>query len=61
MGMRNIGIMELMMCSVKPVPIRSPMVQITLSIATNIAGITRVNLRKKKYMRTKMSNPASGA
>ena len=37
MGMRNTGIIELMTWRLKPVPINSPMVQMTLSMATNIA------------------------
>ncbi len=47
MGIRNMGIIELMMWRVKPVPVKSPMVQITLSMATSIAATTRINLRKK--------------
>jgi hypothetical protein len=47
MGMRKMGIMELMIWRVNPVPVRRPMVQTTLSIATSMAATTKTNLRKK--------------
>ena len=47
MSMRNTGIMELMMWWVNPEPMSRPMVQITLSMATSMAPITRSSRRKK--------------
>ena len=61
MGIRNIGIIEDMICRVKPVPINNPMVQMTLIMATAIAAMTSVSLRKKYSMRRKITSPAKGA
>jgi len=60
-GMRKIGIIELMMCTVKPGPISRPMVATTVTMATSIGAITSVALRKKTHMSRSTSNPARGA
>ncbi len=46
-GNRKIGIIELMMCTVLPVPISNPMVHITVMIARAIGANTTISFRKK--------------
>ena len=48
MGMIKIGIIELIMWTVYPVPMSNPMVQITETIATIMGETIKINLRKKK-------------
>ncbi len=61
MGIRKIGIIELMMCTVKPSPISRPIVAITVTIATIIGAMISVMLRKKYHISRKIMRPASGA
>ena len=60
-GIRKIGIIELMMCTVKPMPIKSPIVITTVAIATSMGATTNTALRKKYSISRKIINPASGA
>ena len=46
-GIRKIGIIELMMCTVKPRPVKRPMLMMTVAIATSIGAMTSGMLRKK--------------
>ncbi len=61
MGMRKMGIMELMMCRVLPVPMSNPMVEITVQRAIIRGEMTSWKLRKKKSMIRKIISMASGA
>ena len=61
MGIRKIGIMELMMCTVKPEPIRAPMPQATLNMATIIGETINEILRNKNHISRKITRPISGA
>ncbi len=60
-GMRKIGIMELMMWTVKPMPMSSPMVAMTVTMATIIGATISGMLRKKNHSSRKIIRPASGA
>ena len=60
-GIRNIGIMEIMICTVCPRPIKSPMVQMMLTIATIIGLTISETFLKKKSIRRNIMSPASGA
>ena len=55
------AIMDDMMCTVKPKPIKAPIVIITVAIATTIGAVINVKLRKKTNRRIKIINPAAGA
>ena len=61
MGMRKMGIMELMMCRVLPMPIKSPMLHITDSMATSIGARMSLTFLKKTSMSRKMASMARGA
>ena len=61
MGMMKMGIMLLMMCTVLPVPISRPMVQMTETMAMIIGEMTSVSLRKNSSINTKMTAMAMGA
>ena len=61
MGMRKMGIIELMMCTVKPRPMSAPMMATTVAIATIMGAITSTGLLKKYHMSRKIMTPASGA
>ena len=52
---------ELMMCTVNPRPINSPMLMTTVATATSIGAMTSCGLRKNQSMRMKIIRPASGA
>ena len=60
-GIRKTGIMELMICTVKPRPMSAPMPQITLNIATTIGGMISESLRNINQSRRKITIIASGA
>ncbi len=49
------------MCTVKPIPISSPMVQITVIMARIIGASTTFQRRKKNSISRKMSRKAMGA
>ena len=61
MGIKKIGIMELMMWTGNPRPIIRPMVAITVAIATIIGAMTSAKLLKKNHISRKTSRPARGA
>ncbi len=61
MGIKNIAIIELMMCTLKPVRTRRPIVQATVIIATIIGARTTDTLRKKTSMSSMMNSAANGA
>ena len=60
-GIRKIGIIELMMWTVKPSPTISPMVATMVTIARIIGAATSTRLRKKNHISRRTTSPASGA
>ncbi len=61
MGIRKIGIMELIMCTVNPSPISKPMTATTVAMATSMGATTNLTLRKKYHMSRNIIRAASGA
>ncbi len=61
MGIRKIGIMELMMCTVKPMSTKRPIVQMTLIMATIMGAATTEKRRKKSSMSKKTRSHVRGA
>ncbi len=60
-GIRKMGIIELMMCTGKPKAISRPIVESTETIATIMGEMTSTSLRKNTSIRMKMTTIASGA
>src|SRR3989304_4385643 len=60
MAMRNTGAIELMMCTGKPAPISSPMLQMIAVMATAIMARDSDRLRNMIWMAMNMIMPAMG-
>ena len=60
-GMRKMAIMDDMMCTVNPMPMRAPMVMITVAIATIMGAVISDQFLKNKNRRIKIMAPAAGA
>ncbi|MBA7658352.1 hypothetical protein ES703_66302 [subsurface metagenome] len=60
-GIRKIGIIELIICTGYPSPIKSPIVEMTETIATINGEIISTSLRKKSSISINITNIAKGA
>ena len=61
MGMRKMGIIELMMWTGKPIPMSSPIVAMTVAMATIMGEVMSAKLRKNTHSMKNTTSPAIGA
>ena len=61
MGIRNIGIIELMIWTVNPIPIKSPIAQHTANIASVIGGMRNMPFLKRRKRSIIIKKPVRGA
>ena len=60
-GIKKIAIIEDMICTVNPAPIKAPIVIKTVAIATIIGAMIRGRLRKNTNNNINIVRPAKGA